>query len=302
MAPHEGHDHPTHPSTNPEPPSKPAKPAKGKSGTLNLILHGLYAAFERKNGILALVPNLDSHHVYRAGTWLAETTIEPGEHFVLEGVTAGSARFPRNKNLIIQRACAKPYPGGKQLYASFFFPWPRKIHSVRSVQVDPKCFTGTSADRVAGKKLATVQIFQYKYKDHLQLKLGSHPWKPNPVDGTVNLHIWSEPETESTDSHSSHAFRQAISLFRKVDLALDCKLIAQNVDPAELPSGVAPEEIEDLDKRTARLAKAGALLLSGGDPRQAWQTMSTQAGDIRTCTCPLGEDCPDGDEGEPIQG
>src|SRR6266550_3204575 len=69
----------------------------GSPGKLNVILHGLFDFNQEtkdknkeKDEIAVYIPNMGSAHLYKAGNWLAEITLEEGADLRLEGVTNGS--------------------------------------------------------------------------------------------------------------------------------------------------------------------------------------------------------------------
>src|SRR5262245_7931039 len=73
---------------------------KGVSGTLNVILHGIFA-FDQEDEIIAHIPNMGTKHQYMAGTWLAETTLAEHAELKLEGVIPGTHRFNTDQNIIV---------------------------------------------------------------------------------------------------------------------------------------------------------------------------------------------------------
>src|SRR5215468_5726887 len=85
--------------------SNTAQKAKrqGLPGRLNVILHGLFA-FDQEKRIIAYIPDMGSEHQYKAGNWLAETTLEDQADLTLEGVNPGKPRVNKilpDHNLIL---------------------------------------------------------------------------------------------------------------------------------------------------------------------------------------------------------
>src|SRR5712692_8933336 len=94
-----------------------------------IMLHGTFAIFEYDDWIEVRIPNLGSECAYRAGDWLAETTIEAGTTHVLSIPGApGSRRFDGGQNILIQGG--RPTNAGfSRLYATLLFPAPDDIQS-----------------------------------------------------------------------------------------------------------------------------------------------------------------------------
>src|SRR5262245_50492105 len=116
------------------------------AGTLNVILHGTFAFKVNNNpaGITVLIPKL-KHHVCLAGNWLGETELLTGPTpatYTLEGVKRDGGGEPkRSVNLFIKPTNQPPDP--EHLYATLIFPTPRKITSLRVVEVPTNQFEGS---------------------------------------------------------------------------------------------------------------------------------------------------------------
>src|SRR5215471_14232580 len=111
---------------------KPVQPA------LNVLLHGGFAFLEGAEKITFLMPKSD-HHVFRAGSWLAETELQGqreadklGTVYKLVGVEKGAAGFDPEQALMVKNARPEANP---KSYATLEFPRPKRITSLRPVQI-----------------------------------------------------------------------------------------------------------------------------------------------------------------------
>src|SRR5437867_7389342 len=203
---------------------------QGSRGKLNVILHGLFA-FDQGDKIVAYIPNMGSEHVYMAGTWLAETALAEHADLTLEGVTAGKKednnRLNRDHNIMVGDAPVTA--NGHEchcVHATLRFPYPPKKFEIRSLRrfiIPAKALGGADMKRIVrGRKevqSATVQVLTYPFENDADLRLGDHPWEPvlewDPAfkESFVNLHVFSEPERNSTDNHLRQAFQASVGLF-----------------------------------------------------------------------------------------
>src|SRR5215471_4884186 len=78
---------------------------KGSEGILNVILHGTFAFAEdnSEKELTTYIPNMGTEHVYRAGTWLAESTLAQNTVFKLGGVqNGGTQKLDPAVNIIVR--------------------------------------------------------------------------------------------------------------------------------------------------------------------------------------------------------
>ena len=109
----------------------------GSAGTLNVILHGLLTIAKASEEITVYVPNMGSDHVYRAGNWLTETTMDQGE-FTLRGVTKNKPSehpFSLEHNLVLQNTHIADANCCNRVYATLHFPYPESTVSLSRLPV-----------------------------------------------------------------------------------------------------------------------------------------------------------------------
>jgi len=88
-----------------------------------VVLHGALAIFEYEDRIEVRIPNLGTESAYRAGDWLAEGTLQPGETYrlVVPGAS-GAATFGSTENLTITGRSPSRV-GASRLYATLSLPF-----------------------------------------------------------------------------------------------------------------------------------------------------------------------------------
>jgi hypothetical protein len=77
-----------------------------------------------------MIPDMGSTHSYRAGTWLAETTIEKDSMSTLENVTGGHADVP---NLL--STPPRPATAAHPPFATFILPPPAAVYPLFQVSI-----------------------------------------------------------------------------------------------------------------------------------------------------------------------
>jgi hypothetical protein len=259
---------------------------------LNVILHGLAAVLRRHEELVVLLPDLDGQHVFRAGTWLAETELRPGT-YVLGGVKRGAAVFDPEKNLILGKGRLVANP---PVHARLHLPIPAEIYSLKPVEMNPReDFEGAS--RPAGTKLnlATVQVLSYEIENLQALRLFPHLWEP-PADADLevtNLHIYSEEDhSKAPQGHAKFALDRAAALFAGVDLRLvNEKDVPPLGEDEVLPPATSRFEAEDLAQRMTRLKQQGEMLRVDSDIRHAWRNPGRPLSvRVSACSFPILEE------------
>jgi hypothetical protein len=265
------------------------------SGKLNVIFHGAFTFIDTKEQnfpIKALMPNI-SHHVHRAGTWLAETDLRGGE-YQLQVVEPGRAEFDQSQNLILKNGKLSGKLG-REIYAKLHLPRPDKISSLRILKVPFDGFDKTQAaalrfDPKKDVNLATLQVFTYRFKSDNNLTLttpgegSGHYWEPAFIGDYINLHIFSTEDHYDTPSNAARDFRDCARLLG-VELELEYPQPVSGIPNNELlPTGVIAEETEDLALRMLRLARLGRLVSQKSDANMAWY--GNDALDSNPSACP----------------
>jgi len=255
------------------------KSRNGEPGILNVLLHGAFTFIPCNERIDVLIPNLP-HHVYRAGSWLAETQLRAGR-YELEGVEgqqlSGHNRFSPDKNLLVKfngQLPEKPLP-----YATLELPRPKKITTLRTVVADRKYFSHPELLAVDSPEqhLSSLQVFTYDISDEKRLQLKAergdgHYWEPAFIGDHINLHIFASEDYYHRPSNAQEDINECIAL-----LGADLKLQTAHVpaqdslNPDDLPEGVGPQETEVLSASNLRMARLARLVVrEDGDANLAW--------------------------------
>jgi hypothetical protein len=229
--------------------------------TLNVVLHGLMAICEKGDKLLIFLPDVTEVHVFRAGSWLAETEIVPrAEPYRLTGVTPDNAGVDRATNLFLGDVHL-PENANAAAHAVLELDRPKEMRGIRTVEITPdEDFEGRDLDRVTGStRIATAQLLVYDCPDLSQIALDGHDWTPleQPGTGAVNLHVFAEEELpdEGTAEHALQAFADMVTGVTGLDLRLKRAQDVPDFDPDLdiLPASVTPMETEDFSKRQGRL-------------------------------------------------
>jgi hypothetical protein len=273
------------------------KAKQGLPGRLNVILHGLFA-FDQERRIIAYIPDMGSQHQYKAGNWLAETTLEDQADLTLEGVDPGQPRLNKilpDHNLILGDVPVSPMANDCDCVRAILrLPYPTTpIRSLRRLRIPAGALGGDDKPKIVDGKAAvesaTVQVLTYEFKDDTALKLGEHPWEPvlqwddKDKVNYVNLHVFSEPDQNVTDDHVRHAFQANISLFVGVDLTLKGRVQPPYSEDGAPPPGVNELELQDLIQRQKWLAVLGRAIKEGRDVNTTWEDLTPFAGS-EACT------------------
>jgi hypothetical protein len=278
------------------------------NGNLNVIFHGSFLFCKNKS---AAVPVIDVYlpaiqsHVFRAGNWLAETELDSGE-YRLEGVDPGGPLdlATNTNNLIVggglTHALSPP------LHAKIVIPLPKYIYTPRTAAVPNAKFKkrdGTSAATLLALpthysgKLGTLTIFTYTFQHESNLVLyetdsggsviGAHPWEPafagDPA--TINLHVIAAHEVSEDLGEVQSALTSTMDLFANYPLVLERTPIVSQLKIPDLPTGVTPEECEDIGPRTRRMALLGRKKKNGVDLNQVWSPSDPFDSEPSACAC-----------------
>jgi hypothetical protein len=276
-------------------------PQQNGSKKLNVILHGAYAFDQttQPDRILALMPEIE-YHVYRAGSWLAETDIRgrtDSEAVVYEllGVKPGNDKFQPQQN---QNLMVKPQRAGNPQafpYATLVFPLPQKITSLLVAELPRNSFTHTQELVVNSdsQHIATLQVFTYGIEDQNKLMLKAqdgdgHYWEPVLTGDYVNLHIFSAEDHYHKPSNAEEDFNKCADLIGGLNLRMQTETLrTSRLLTAQPLPGVDARETESLALRTQRMARLGRLVLQeGGDANLAWYGNDALDGDPEACSGP----------------
>jgi hypothetical protein len=233
--------------------------------TLNVLLHGLFVIVDREDYLLALAPDLDGQHVYRAGNFLGCTELHRGMYRLAGVDPGGKANFNPDLNFILQDKVLKP-DASHLAHATILFRRPQQIFSLRPVVFRPEDFTGADK-KFAGGLAATTQVLVYSCPSLPSVRLVGHPWLPpqTPGDGPFNLHIYSEEDTRiGLLKHHQNALDRLAGLFQNLDLQLadDAAMSELAKVEEQLAPGVIGQELEPLSFTHSRLSDQGHSIQS----------------------------------------
>ena len=194
---------------------------------LNVVFHGLVSYVIWPDHIEVLIPQVDEH-VYKAGSWGKELRLKESSVYRLTGVYGAtvSPKIDTSNNLVLLKISNIDHSPSK-LFCSFILPLPLEFRALRRARANGPIVAGRSLAANAPTSVPLVQTLVYQIEDVAKLSLGSgFFWRPEVTTmGTVNLHIWAEPEVDVTTAastgHSAQAFSRLMALFPDVDLHLE---------------------------------------------------------------------------------
>jgi hypothetical protein len=177
---------------------------------VNVIFHGLSLIVKRKDTVHILLPNIQQH-VYRAGSFLAEETLDPlpfATPYYLTGVKGGDAFLDPTKNIVFPDQNYDTHLGSDKVYARIVLPLPMEVVSLRP-SLKPIETDVDLTGQVKGKQPCGVQVFRYRaIDDNLnQVRFKPHsvkalaPHETNNKTPFVNLHIFSEQDKPVDPKH-----------------------------------------------------------------------------------------------------
>jgi hypothetical protein len=255
----------------------PAPPEK----TLYVICHGALALLQTSTNLIIMIPDLGSTHTYRAGTWLAETSIEKGSMYMLENVTGGQGSLV-NANI----SAAPPAPPALPPFATFLLPLPQAVYSPFKITIPNSLFTATPINSSPDGSLTVEYVTVLEYTYTVLPSLGGI-W---PVagdnstiltDNPLTLHIYAEDEIELDDAHSVSAFNltaQMLGLKYRLPDPLPLRgFQAKAVKPlGPVPPGLENRcfEFQPLDSRRDSLLQIATAKQTGNSIPDPWSSMT----------------------------
>jgi hypothetical protein len=265
-----------------------------------VVFHGAFTFDQASepDRILALMPDMP-HHVYRAGSWLAETEIQrrvgcEAVVYELTGVKPGGAKFRPERNLMIKKQ--RQDPAETIPFATLTFPLPSQIASLQVAPLPRAAFTYPEQLLVDSdtQHIATVQIFTYDIADENALSLQArdgegHYWEPMFTGNYINLHIFCAEDSYHKPTNAEEDFNQCAGLLSGVTLRMQTQNLPASriLDAGQLPDGVVQQETESLALRTRRMARLGQLVTQNGDTNLAWYGNDALDGDPEGCGGPV---------------
>jgi hypothetical protein len=269
--------------------------------TLNLLIHGGFAFAQEEKKITIYLPK-GQHHIFRVGSWLAETELEgvrevntEGTKYKLLGIkNNGTEGFTSDTNLIVKNQKVNPDP--KQAFAVLEFPLAKKVTSLRAIDIPRELFKPAAAPvdlEGAGTtvRATALQVLTYDIEDQNQLKLvfqdnekDGHYWEPLVAGSYINLHVFCSEDHHET-INPARDLEECAKLLGFPQVQLDTRSLPSDEIPitTPLPDGVVAEETESLPQRTQRLARLGSLIRQKGDANLAWTENDALNDDPAAC-------------------
>jgi hypothetical protein len=179
---------------------------------LYVFIQGLTVIAERKDGKLEIVMPLVRGHVYKAGSWLAESPVERGNTIELTGVKSGKASI---HDPLIQATSPtgflatipRPYTiTRRRRAATVVVPKPAEIlgflRATGPNTTNPNFAVRlNSVPPVLYRSVADVLILVYRYKDANQILLDGHYWQPCLTPSAISLHLIATSEVPESAQH-----------------------------------------------------------------------------------------------------
>jgi len=167
---------------------------------LYVFLHGLTVVADRGTELLVVLPKVPGH-VYKAGSWLAETDIAPGSKLRLLGVKAGNVTFAQKGFCIYLPDSSLTT---RKRAASLWLPRPKEILGLQLTQNTPYV-ARTKRSGPSGilmfNGLSSVNVLVYDYADENEVRLEGHYWETCSTGGSTSLHIISTSEEPEGQEH-----------------------------------------------------------------------------------------------------
>lgn len=206
--------------------TKPAGNAAPVPIQLNIVFHGMFSYVFWPDHLEVLAPQVDEHF-YKAGTWGKEVRLKESTVYQLSGIKGVKVR-PKidGHNLLLQHV-ENIDRSPEKLFCSFVLPLPKEIHGIRIARANGPIAAGRSLEGNSTAEIPLVQTLIYTVEDMRQVGLSNgFSWNPQINEmGTINLHVWAEPEIDllmtSSTGHATQAFTRLMGLFPGVDLHLE---------------------------------------------------------------------------------
>ena len=281
---------------------------QGSPGKLNVILHGLFA-FDQEDEIVAYIPNLGSEHLYKAGSWLAETNLEEHADVRLAGVLPTDLKLEdlpeleSPESLKIKKDAFKgdtilgykldarhnivlgdvPVSANATqchcIQATLRLPYPPSpIKSLRRLKIPAVALGGDDKEKVvngnAEVESATVQVLTYDFANDNDLELGDHPWEPvlEWDEETKENYVNLHVFSEPEQRPTEDHLRHAFQAGVGLFVGVDLTLNGPTRPPDPDPPvpGVHEFELQDLVQRQRWLEVFGRAIKEGRDAQAIW--------------------------------
>ncbi|HEY6392352.1 MAG TPA: hypothetical protein VIX89_13790 [Bryobacteraceae bacterium] len=278
------------------------------TGTLYVFLHGLTVSRERWNTLEVVLPQVPGH-VLKAGGWLAETPLRNEGLFQLRGVRTPAGRPPGVS--FSQKDFTVRLPAGCSLTsryrgATLLLPSPGEILGLRCATDLNYVAQTIAAPQIPFKKLASVVVLVYPYRDDNEVQLDGHYWQPTVTGQAMSLHIIStseEPEGLEHEQETEYVMGELVRNYPGLKFNPDRPLPAMWMDPSDQNYGdLGPRkalgesivtqtnkfaflqaELEDPAARAARIALLGRLHQARQSIKSLWQWPDALSASASNC-------------------
>jgi hypothetical protein len=214
------------------PNKKRAATERPSTGTLRVVVHGLFVFVVHLGGYLDLLTPFIQEHVVGAGTWNHETLLQRGERYVLSMVKSPVTRPNVDSRHIFVSAGASEVKLINPNHTEFCCiraPIPDEIKVVRALDAtnyQPLLVgEGVPQNGLTPNYVPITTVLNY-----VGIPLGDDGKPANPVtfgdwvwsgDTKNYLHLWAEPAFCTMSNHTSIAFNQAVGMVPGLDLELN---------------------------------------------------------------------------------
>ena len=239
------------------------------SGKLFVFLHGNIVLLERQNDLLAIFIDMGADHVYRAGNWLLETTIQRGTRASLENVQAGSAG---SSTLETTLKGVEFLHNSSLVHSVFTLKKPKVPITALRLTSTSQANLSITAPAVhhppAGDALGGVRIIEYDFDDVAKVKLDNFAWRAalfSPENRVSTLHLFAEPDGEVGPNHNREEFRTAALVLQGVNVDMQTVPSMAPLEICGYPQGLPRAEVETLFERRLLLEGVAAFYRNHND-------------------------------------
>lgn len=241
--------------------------------TFNVVLHGLFLLYIRRDHIELLTPSVHDH-VYYAGDGvktLADLNHTPvlrhGEIYTLVGVNQFMECPPitHHCNTLISLAQHGCNVEPSRSHFIVRLPFPYDIMPARTQTVSTAIYAGRDAATVFTDGVSLCQVLVYPVMTFQDARLWGTNWKPPKDDSTptLNLHIWAEPTYDVGPIHAKHAYPELMKLIPPLELDLVTDIVPKLPTSSTGIPGVDPEDLKGLAELPPKLAEDGLIMMFG---------------------------------------
>jgi hypothetical protein len=230
---------------------------------LNVILHGLHVLVERPSAVEVLIPDMGAEHTYRAGEWLGEIILPPGEYW-LSGVVPGKDTCKDTQNIIVKNC--QPVAKPDYLYARLVLPKPECFYHKGQVTLDMSELEVIPPVTVTSMTVSTIQVLRYRIVDDdpKNVRLGCHHFTKSAQfrdgDYYMSLHVFSAPDWGEIPKHAMRGFNNLVNMGETTVGRIALRKTKKVPAETKTVPGVILPEFVSLAKRVELLTYTGRFL------------------------------------------